>query len=150
MHCAAGRSTHQQQRAMFNARSRLSGKQCFASAAQRNFTSSRPYQSFLTYRERTGGSLQPVRREPPATRSSLLKVGAHTARLGCIAAVGSPVSLCIVSTDTGLVDASRVPRLDCTDRCSKQQQPVAISAQPRSFRLPGFHNQIVVKSISIQ
>ena len=64
--------------------------------------------------------------------------------------VGSLVSLCTVSTDTSLVGASQVPRLDCTDRCSKQQQPVAISAQPRSFRLPGFHNQIVVKSISIQ
>ena len=33
--------------------------------------------------KKPGGSLQPVRREPPATRSGLLKVGAHTARLGC-------------------------------------------------------------------
>ena len=29
------------------------------------------------------GSLQPMRREPPTTRSGLLKVSAHTARLGC-------------------------------------------------------------------
>ena len=46
----------------------------------------------------TGGSLQPVRREPPTTRSGLLKVGA---------AVASLVSLCAVSTDTGLVGASQ-------------------------------------------
>ena len=83
LHCAAGHSTHQQQPAIFNARSRLSGKQCPASAAQRTFTPSHLYHLFLTYRERTGGSLQPVRREPPATRSSLLEVGAHTTRLGC-------------------------------------------------------------------
>ena len=74
----------------------------------------------------------------------------HTQLVWAVAAVGLLISLCAVSTDTGLVGASRVTRLDCTDRCPKQQQPVAISAQPRSFRLPGFHNQIVVKSISIQ
>ena len=67
LHCAAGRSTHQKQPAIFNARSRLPGKQCSALAAPRNLTSSPLYQSFLTYRERTDGSLQPMRREPPAT-----------------------------------------------------------------------------------
>ena len=39
--------------------------------------------SAISLGEWTGGSLQPVRREPPATRSGLLEVGAHTARLGC-------------------------------------------------------------------
>ena len=83
LHCAAGRSTRQHQPAIFSARSRLPGKQCSASAAQHNLTPSPPYQTFRTYCERTGGSLQPVHREPPATRSGLLEVGAHTARLGC-------------------------------------------------------------------
>ena len=45
--------------------------------------------------------------------------------------------------DTRLVGASRVARLDCTDRCPKQQQPVAISAQPRSFLLAGFLSKIL-------
>ena len=39
--------------------------------------------SYISRREWIGGSLQPVRREPPTTRSGLLKVGAHTARLRC-------------------------------------------------------------------
>ena len=74
----------------------------------------------------------------------------RTQLVWAVAAVGSLVFLCTVSIDTSLVGASRVARLDYTDCCSKQQQPVTISTQPRSFRLHGFHNQIVVKSISIQ
>jgi hypothetical protein len=54
----------------------------------------------------------------------------HTQLVWAVAAVGSLISLCAVSTNTGLVGASRVTRFDCTDRCPKQQQPVAISAQP--------------------
>ena len=105
LHCAAGRSTNQQQPAIFNARNRLPGKQCSALATLRNLTSSPLYQSFLIYRERTDDSLQPARREHPATRSGLL---GRTQLDWAVAAIGSLVSLCTVSTDTGLVSASRL------------------------------------------
>ena len=71
----------------------------------------------------------------------------HTQLVWAVAAVGLLISLCAVSTDTGLVGASRVTRLDCTDRCPKQQQPVAISAQPRPFLLAGF--LLVAKSARV-
>ena len=65
-------------------------------AAQCNLSFNPLCQSSISRCERTGGSLQPVRRELPATRSGLLKVGAHTAHLA-VAAVRSLVSLCAVS-----------------------------------------------------
>ena len=76
--------------------------------------------------------MQLVRREPPATRSGLLKVGAHTARLGCSG--GRVARLFMHSVHKHWVGRRHsVPRLDCTqctDRCPKQQQPVATSLQP--------------------
>ena len=90
-------------------------------AAQWNPSFNPLCQSYTNWCERTGGSLQPVRREPPATRSGLLEVGAHTARLGCS---GGRVPGC-----PPLHAQCPVTRLDCTDRCPEQQQPVATSAQ---------------------
>ena len=66
----------------------------------------------------------------------------RTQLVWAVAAVASLVSLCAVSTDTGLVGASRVAGPDCTDRCLKQQQPVAISAQPPVISIGWFHSQI--------
>ena len=68
-----------------------------------------------------------MRREPPATRCGLLKVRAHTARLDCSG--GRVARLFMRSVHRHRVGRRQsVARLDCTDRCPKQQQPVAISA----------------------
>ena len=115
-------------------------------AAHCNLSFNPLYQSCMSLCERSGGSLQLVRREPPKNRSSLLEVY-RTELVWAVAAVGSLISLCTVSKDAGLVGASRVARLDCTNRCLGQQQPVAILAQPRPFLLVGF--LLVAKSARV-
>ena len=149
LHCAAGRSTHQQQPAIFNAR--IGCLESNVPLQQRNATSL-PAIRITCFLPTVNGQVAHCNQCAESLRRPDLVCwrSERTQLVWAVAAVRSLVSLCTVSTDTSLVGASRVARLDCTDRCSRQQQPVAISGQPRSFRLPGFHNQIVVKSISIQ
>ena len=110
----------------------------------------RPTQCLLTLRTRRRANRPPLQSKQAVCAPTFNRpdrVAGGSQRTGCnervaVTAVGSLVSLCAVSTDTRLVGANRVAQLGCTDRCTKQQQPVAISLQPRPFLLPGFHNQI--------